>query len=117
MRIRITALLIWCPLMFLTSVAYGQAKKVSKAEAMANITSKSAPEYPPVARQLRIEGNVELEATVSETGTVEEVTIVSGNPVLTKPAAEALKRWKFTPFTEGGKPVKALAPVSMAFKL
>jgi len=105
-------------LLALATVAYGQApKKVSKAEAVSAIASKTAPEYPPVARQLRIEGAVELEATVAEDGTVEDVNIVSGNPVLTKPAAAAVKKWKFTPFTEGGKPVKTIAPIVLTFKL
>jgi len=117
MRQTFTRLFLLMSLVMVT-VAYGQApKKVSKSEALGAIASKVAPEYPPVAKQLRIEGTVELEATVAEDGSVEDVNIVSGNPVLTKPAATALKRWKFTPFTDGGKPVKAVAPVSMTFKM
>jgi outer membrane biosynthesis protein TonB len=42
---------------------------------------------------------------------------VSGNPVLTQPAADAVKKWKFAPFTSDGKAVKALLPVSMSFKM
>jgi TonB family protein len=60
---------------------------------------------------------VELEALVSESGTVEKVNIVSGNPVLTRPAVDAVKRWKFAPFTSDGKTVKALVPVGLTFKL
>ena len=117
MRKILTPLLLLSSLLWAT-VAYGQApKKVSKAEALSAITSKVPPEYPAVAKQLRIEGAVDLEATVAEDGTVEDVAIVSGNPVLTKPAAAALKKWKFTPFTDGGKAVKAVAPVSMTFKM
>jgi periplasmic protein TonB len=92
-------------------------KKLTRTEAINATTSKVQPEYPPIAKQLRLEGTVELEAVVSESGTVEDVTVVSGNPVLTKPAATALKKWKFSPFTDAGKPVKALAPVTMSFKL
>jgi len=92
-------------------------KKVTPAEANAAIASKIAPEYPPLGRQLKIEGKVELEAVVAENGSVEKVNIVSGNPVLTKPAVEAVKHWKFVPFEDGGKPCKALAPVSIAFRL
>jgi protein TonB len=92
-------------------------KKVTLAEANAAVTSKTAPEYPAIGRQLKIEGRVELEAVVAENGMVEKVNIVSGNPVLTKPAAEAVKHWKFTPFADGGKPCKAIAPLSISFKL
>src|ERR1700722_525903 len=100
-------------------MAFGQdePKRVTLPQAMAAITSKTAPEYPPFGRQLKIEGKVELEAVVAENGTVEKVNIVSGNPILTKPASEAVKKWKFTPFTDGGKPCKALAPLSITFKL
>lgn len=98
---------------------FGQeaARKISKAEAMSAATSKTQPDYPPVARQFRVEGNVELEAVIGETGKVEKVNVVSGNAMLTRAAAEALKGWKFTPFTEDGKPVRALAPISFTFKL
>lgn len=92
-------------------------KKVTKAEGSTAVTTRVQPEYPPMARQLKIEGPVELEAVVGESGVVEKVSIVSGNPVLTRPAAEALKKWKFAPFTADGKAVKALVPVGLSFKL
>jgi len=100
------------------SVVFAQAplKKVTRAEALSAVTSKSQPEYPAMARQLKIEGTVELDAIVTETGSVEEVNIVSGNPILTKPAAEAVKKWKFSPFLQDGKPVRASAPVVIVFK-
>src|ERR1700678_2726340 len=92
-------------------------KRDTLPEATAAITLKVAPEYPPFGRQLKIEGKVELEAIVAENGTVEKVNIVSGNPVLTKPASDAVKKWKFAPFMDGGKPCRALAPVTITFKL
>jgi TonB family protein len=92
-------------------------KKASHAEAESAVMSKVPPEYPAVARQLKIQGVVELEAVVTGSGEVEKVNIVSGNPVLTKPAVEALKKWKFKPFTVDGKVVTAQVPVSISFKL
>ena len=92
-------------------------KKVTRSEGLNNATTKVQPEYPAMARQLKVEGSVELEAVVSESGAVEKVNIVSGNPLLTRPAAEAVKKWKFAPFTAEGKAVKAVVPVSMSFKL
>jgi periplasmic protein TonB len=102
-----------------TSVALGQEapKKVTKAEALGAVADKVQPDYPSAARQLKIEGSVELEALVAETGSVEKVSILSGNPVLTRPASEALRKWRFRPFTAQGKPTKALAPVTFSFKL
>ena len=92
-------------------------KKITKAEGLNAVTSKVPPEYPPIARQLKIEGAVELEAVVSENGTVEKVNIVSGNPVLTRPAMDAVRKWKYAPFTAEGKAIKALVPISLSFKM
>ncbi|HWB86890.1 MAG TPA: energy transducer TonB [Bryobacteraceae bacterium] len=112
-RIAITVLFL------LTSLGFAQEapKKIAKGAVLTAAISRVQPDYPIAARQLKIEGDVELEAVIGENGSVEKVTIVSGNPVLTRAAVEALKRWKFTPFVEGGKPIRVTAPVSFAFKL
>jgi len=94
-----------------------EPKKVTRLEGLNAVSTKVQPDYPPMARQLKIEGSVELEALVAESGAVEKVSIISGNPVLTRPAAEAVKKWKFAPFTADGKAVKALVPISMSFKM
>ena len=70
-----------------------------------------------MARQLKVEGTVELNAEVSEDGTVEKADIVSGNPILAKAAQEVLKKWKFNKLTEDGKPVKFIANVAFSFKM
>ena len=100
-----------------TGFAQEATKKVTKAEGLNAVTTKVPPEYPVIAKQLKIEGAVELEAIVTETGVVEKVNIVSGNPVLTRPASDALKKWKFAPFTNDGKPVKTIVPVGLSFKM
>jgi TonB family protein len=74
-------------------LAQDAPKKVTRNEGLNAVTSKVSPEYPSIARQLKIVGDVELGVLVSESGTVEKVNIVSGNPVLTWPASEALKKW------------------------
>ena|ERR1044071_6129239 len=92
-------------------LAYSQSatKKVSQSEAIAQATQKVQPEYPAMARQLKISGAVEVEVVIAENGQVEAVNPVSGNPVLTKPAADAMKKWKFKPFQQDGAAVKAAA--------
>jgi TonB family protein len=98
-------------------LAQDAPKKVTRAEGLNAVTTKIPPEYPAIAKQLKIEGAVELEALVTESGAVEKVNIVSGNPVLTRPASDAVKKWKYAPFTADGKAVKALVPVSLSFKM
>ena len=51
---------------------------------------------------------------VAESGAVEKVTIISGNPVLTRPSSEALKKWKFAPFTADGNSLRHLSYVTRA---
>jgi periplasmic protein TonB len=92
-------------------------KRLSKSQAVNAVVSKVPPDYPAVAKQLKMQGTVELEAVISTEGTVAEVHIVSGNPVLTKAAVEAVKKWKFTPVMEDGKPARAVAPISLEFKM
>jgi periplasmic protein TonB len=105
--------------LILTLAGWGQdqPRKLSRTEATAAAVSKPSPAYPAIARQLKIQGEVELEAVIATDGTVEDVHVVSGNPTLTKPAAETVKKWKFNPIKDGDKAVKALAPISIAFKL
>ena len=107
----------WLALAMVSRGVAQEPKKVTKIEGLNAATPKVQPEYPAMAKQLKIEGAVELEAVVAESGAVEKVNIVSGNPVLTRPAVDAVKRWKFAPFTADGKVVKALVPISLSFKM
>ncbi len=99
------------------AVAQDAPKKISRADALSALETKVQPEYPPMARQLKIQGTVELEATTSETGEVSKVQIMSGNPVLTSPASQAVRRWKFKPFMEDGKAIRVVAPIVVDYKL
>jgi len=89
--------------------------KVNEADARKAATAKTVPDYPPIARQLKLLGRIELEAIVADDGKVETVRPVKGNPVLTQAGVEALKKWKFTPFQEDGKPARAVISISFEF--
>lgn len=89
---------------------------VGMQDAMKAATSKPAPEYTAVARQMKVAGRVELEVTIDTDGTVENVKAVTGNPLLTGSAVTAVKRWKFTPFTSNGQATKAVANLTFDFK-
>ena len=90
---------------------------VSQNEAVKAAKEKVQPEYPAMAKQLHLEGTVQVEAHIGSSGTVDEVKPLAGNAVLMNAAVQALKRWKFTPFTADGKPTKAVADMSFSFKL
>ncbi len=97
--------------------AQDAAVHVTQAEAVKNAKERVEPEYPAMAKQLHLEGAVQLEAHIGENGSVEEVKPLTGNAVLMNAAVAAIKRWKFTPFLADGKPTKAVADMSFRFKL
>src|SRR4051812_4334407 len=89
---------------------------VAMGDALKSALAKPAPEYSAVARQMKVTGHVEVEATVGTDGLVESVKVLTGNPLLTASAVTAVKKWKFTPFTQNGEPAKALTVLSFDFK-
>ena len=90
---------------------------LSQTEAMKAAKERPAPEYPPMAKQLHLEGEVQVQAHISETGAVEEVKPLTGNAVLAGAAVSAMRRWKFTPVVTDGKARKAVTEMSFSFKL
>ena len=71
--------------------------------------------YPDEAREKQLQGQVMVKIQVSETGDVESVEVLSGDPVLAKAAVEAAKKWKFKPFIRNGKPVGVATKIPFDF--
>ncbi len=80
-------------------------------------TKKTNPVYPTVARSMRMTGVVKVEVIIDEEGKVVEVQNADGPTMLRAAAQEAIKKWKFKPFTRDGEPVKATGFVSFNFAL
>ena len=80
-------------------------------------TKQQAPVYPPAAKTTRTTGVVRVDIVVNEKGEVAEVQKASGPSMLQSAARDAIKRWKFRPFTRDGQPVKANGYVSFNFNL
>ena len=59
------------------------------------VTSRVAPAYPELARRMRLQGTVKIEAVVKPNGTVKSTRVLGGNPVLVDAATEAVTKWKF----------------------
>jgi TonB family protein len=93
-----------------------EPKHVSSNEALSQVITKVKPDYPEVAKQIRISGQVELEATIDEEGSVSSVKTLTGNPILAKAATDALRKWKFKPFKEDGRAMKVASSFTMEFK-
>jgi TonB family protein len=71
--------------------------------------------YPYEAQEQKLQGEVVVKIRVSETGDVESVEVVSGDPILAKSAVDAVKKWKFKPFIKNGKPMKVSAKLPFDF--
>jgi TonB family protein len=100
-------------LVFGTAFAEGEIR-VSTAQALKVATNKPRPEYSSIARQMRVTGKVDLDVVVGVDGTVAEVRILSGNPLLSSTAAAAAKKWKFGSLGQNGD--KAVFLLSFEFK-
>ena len=101
----------------LATAAYAAADiRVSTSDALRAAVSKPQPVYSAVARQMKVAGRVEVEVVVDEQGIVQTAKAVTGNALLTQSAVAAVEKWKFTPFTADGKPVKATCTLSFDFR-
>ena len=91
--------------------------KFDEVNPQLKILKKVQPDYPPAARDQRIEGKVLLHAIVGKDGSVMSVDAISGNPELTEAARYAAKKWKYEPAVVEGKPVEVDVEISMYFSL
>jgi len=80
-------------------------------------TQKTNPVYPPAARNMRMTGVVKIELIIDENGQVAEVQNTSGPIMLQRAATDAVRKWKFKPFTRDGQATKATGFVSFNFSL
>jgi periplasmic protein TonB len=83
----------------------------------ARLISGPAPEYPTLARMARTEGTVRLAAVIGRDGTIRDLKVVSGHPLLIKAAVEAVERWRYQPTLLDGKPVEVETQIEVRFKL
>jgi periplasmic protein TonB len=83
----------------------------------AKIVHQVTPIYPPLARQARISGIVRLEAVISHSGMIESLQVMSGHPLLTQAALDAVRQWVYQPTLLNGVPVEVLTQIEVNFKL
>jgi protein TonB len=81
------------------------------------IIHKVIPLYPPLARQTRISGTVRFTAIIARDGTIQNLTLVSGHPMLVPAATEAVRQWRYRPTLLNGEPVEVIAPIDVNFVL
>jgi protein TonB len=75
------------------------------------------PVYPDLAKRARISGQVRLEGVIGTDGRIRELKVLSGHPLLTKAALDAVSQWLYRPTTLNGDPVEVIAPITVTFRL
>jgi protein TonB len=91
--------------------------RVGGAVQAAKLVNRVQPMYPPLARQTRISGTVRLHAIIGKDGTVQQLTVESGHPLLVQSALDAVKQWRYQPTLLNGEPVDVDTEIDVIFSL
>jgi protein TonB len=84
---------------------------------MARLVHRVEPIYPSLARNMRVQGTVELSSVIDVDGRLKELRVLSGHPLLAGAALDAVKQWIYEPTYLNGDPVEVIAPIIVTFKL
>ena len=82
-----------------------------------NIVYKSIPQYPAIAKAVGAQGTIVLQAMISKAGTIENLHVISGPPMLQQSAIDAVKTWRYKPYMLNGQAVEVETTVNVIFKL
>jgi protein TonB len=78
---------------------------------------KVQPQYPAIARTIHLAGTVYLRAIIATDGTVRQLEVISGNPILATPALQAVRQWRYQPTRLNGEPVEVETLITVNFVL
>ena len=78
---------------------------------------KVTPQYPALAKSARIQGTVRFTAIIGKDGTIQNLQLVSGHPMLVASATEAVKQWVYRPTLLNGEPVEVITQIDVNFTL
>jgi protein TonB len=98
-------------------VATPQRVRVSQGVTQGLVIHRVNPTYPQLARQARIQGPVVLQAEISKDGTIQNLRLISGHPMLAPAAIEAIKQWRYKPYILNGEPVEVETTITFNFTL
>lgn len=91
--------------------------RVASRVVEANLIHDVTPQYPPEAGRARIEGTVVLLATIGSDGSIKDVRVESGLPILAQAAIDAVKQWRYKPYMIDGEPVEVDSRITINFNL
>jgi len=91
--------------------------RVSSGVQEAKIINKVDPTYPPMAKTARIAGTVRLEAVVAADGSIQNLRVIEGHPLLVQSALQAVQQWRYQPTLLSGEPVEVVTYIDVVFRL
>jgi protein TonB len=98
-------------------VAAPQKVRISSGVAEGMKVHDVQPTYPQMARIAHIQGDVTLQATISKSGSIENLRAVSGHPILIQAALDAVRQWKYKPYVLNGEPVEVETQITVKFHM
>ena len=75
------------------------------------------PTYPLLAKQMKVQGAVVLQALIGKEGDIQDLHVLSGPAILSAAAREAVKQWRFRPYLQSGQPVETEARITVNFTI
>jgi len=90
---------------------------ISTGVAAGQLLRPIQPIYPAIAKAARMEGTVVIEATISRQGTIENLQVLEGPPMLRQAAIDAVAAAKYRPFLLNGEPVEVQTSIHVVFSL
>ena len=91
--------------------------KQGGAVTAASLINRVQPVYPPLARQTRVSGTVRLHAIISKDGSVQQLEVLQGHPLLVQAALDAVRQWRYRPTLLNGEPVEVDTTIDVIFSL
>jgi periplasmic protein TonB len=91
--------------------------RVSTGVSEGLLIQRVEPVYPIIAKRARIEGTVQLTAVISTDGTIENLRLISGHPMLVEAAMNAVKQWRYRPYILNGGPLEVETTVYVIFRM
>jgi TonB family protein len=91
--------------------------RVSAGVAEANMIHKVVPVYPSEARAAHVQGDVVIQCAIDGEGQIAHARVISGDPLLAPSALEAVKQWKYKPYTLNGEPVEVETVITVRFHM
>jgi len=84
---------------------------------VARVSRTVEPSYPLLAKQMKVQGAVVLQALIDKAGSIQDLRVISGPAILSAAAQEAVRQWHFKPFYRAGQPVETEARITVNFTI